>query len=198
MKEKTMIDKRTVTTDALDTLGMIITEKEGRDAIHLAVENVVAAHVLNPGDHVGFIYGGVGRCNNPVGIVDPFLKNSVEIGQRVWLIVYPREITSLRHVWTHPSFPSSELPESSQVDLKRDSERYIADFASELGCNYLELIEVVADAVGCDDIYGDSLFVGDLGGGLYENIPAEFWRHFKTITGKELPKKLPTHFSCSC
>lgn len=39
-------DKRTMTTDALETLGTIITEHEKRDAIHIAVENVVAGAKL--------------------------------------------------------------------------------------------------------------------------------------------------------
>jgi hypothetical protein len=33
-----MIEKRTVTTDALETLGTIITNAERRDAIHIAVK----------------------------------------------------------------------------------------------------------------------------------------------------------------
>lgn len=37
-----MSDKRSVATDALETLGTIIDDKQKRDAIHLAVEPVVA------------------------------------------------------------------------------------------------------------------------------------------------------------
>lgn len=87
-------DKRTVSTDALDTLGMIIGEAQARDAIHLAVEPVTAAQQLYPGQHVGFVYGGVGPCDLPIGIVDPFLPGVVHQGQRFWLVVYPRQITS--------------------------------------------------------------------------------------------------------
>lgn len=35
-------DKRSVSTDALETLGTIIDDRAGRDAIHLAVEPVHA------------------------------------------------------------------------------------------------------------------------------------------------------------
>src|SRR6266478_2836013 len=88
-------DKRTVTTDALETLGTIITEKEKRDAIHLAVEPAVAAHTLRPGEHVGFMTGDgqdgtAGICDKPLGIVDPFLKEAVKRGEHFWLVVYPR------------------------------------------------------------------------------------------------------------
>ena len=108
-----MSDKRTVSTDALETLGTIIGDGEKRDAIHLAVEPAIAAHKLLPGQDVGFISGGVGMCGKPVGIVDPFLKVPVQQGQRFWLVVYPRQITSLRHVWTHPEFPPENLAGST-------------------------------------------------------------------------------------
>lgn len=102
-------DKRTVTTDALETLGMIHFKSEGRDAIHLAVEPVTAGEFLKPGQHI-CIVDGVARAGwtkgvCPTGIVDPFLPEDVQEGQRFWLVVYPRMITSLRHVWEHPSFP---------------------------------------------------------------------------------------------
>lgn len=61
-------DKRTVATDALETLGMIITESEKRDAIHPAVEPAMAAHTLRPGEDVGFIDGGVGVCDKPAWV----------------------------------------------------------------------------------------------------------------------------------
>ncbi len=103
---------QTVGTDALATLGTIIDETCGRDAIHLAVENVKAGELLYPGQHVslanGTAFASVG--GKRVGIVDPFLPGPVGTGQRFWLVVYPRQITSLRHVWEHPDFPPSDTP----------------------------------------------------------------------------------------
>ena len=69
-----------VFTDALGTLGTIIDERAMRDAIHLAVEPVVAAAKLFPGQDVGAVEGGYGTSPNPVGIVDPFLKRPVNPG----------------------------------------------------------------------------------------------------------------------
>lgn len=103
-----MSDKRSVATDALETLGTIIGEGAGRYAIHLAVEPVIAEHRLNPGDNVGRMpNGNFGYSEQPLGIVDPFLTQSVTRGQRFWLILYPRQITSLRHGIDTSCIPTS-------------------------------------------------------------------------------------------
>ena len=105
-------DKRSVSTDALETLGTApLAETEARDAIHLAVEPVIAGEKLFPGQDIGLMhtpqgYCAVTRADKNLGIVDPFLKNPVMPGERFWLVVYPRQIRSLRHVWEHPDFPS--------------------------------------------------------------------------------------------
>lgn len=111
----TSADKRTVATDALESLGTILEGTEGRDAIHLAVEPVIAAEKMFPGHHVRLMAdgrAGGGLPKDCVGIVDPFLPRPVERGERFWLVVYPRQITSLRHVWTHPAFPEA-VPSAS-------------------------------------------------------------------------------------
>lgn len=121
-------DKRTPHTDALETLGKIHLYNEKRDAIHLGVEPVEAGEELCAGEHIylkdGVAYGVfTNRSAKPVGIVDPFLEKNVEKGQRFWLVVYPRAITSLRHVWEHPDFPTGvevnahHNPEEFQVQL---------------------------------------------------------------------------------
>ena len=104
-----MSDKRTVSTDALDTLGSIHTKTEHRDAIHLAVEQVTAGEPLSPGDHL-IVNNGYAFKTTPgdgLGIVDPFLKTEVNTGDQFWFVMYPRQVHSLRHVWTHPAFPEA-------------------------------------------------------------------------------------------
>lgn len=106
---------RTPSTDALETLGMIHFKKEHRDAIHLAVDPVMAACVLQPGQRIGirkgiaYPYGTLvdGHEIRPQGIVDPFLPGPVPEGKSFWFIMMPRMVTSLRHVWTHPDFPEA-------------------------------------------------------------------------------------------
>lgn len=100
-------DKRSVHTDALATLGKIIDETQKRDAIHLAVEPVIAGEDLKPGQHIT-VENGIARktrIGEGLGIVDPFLPKTVMQGERFWFVMYPRTIRSLRHVWSHPAFP---------------------------------------------------------------------------------------------
>ena len=116
-------DKRSPVTDALETLGMIHFKPEARDAIHLAVEPVIADSILAPGQKIGIIDGyaiptgalyntGVLDAEGKVilaeapyhGIVDPFLPGAVQVGERFWFVMAPRMVHSLRHVWEHPDF----------------------------------------------------------------------------------------------
>jgi len=79
-----------------------------RDAIHVAIAPGKASERLVPGQHIGFThptsFESFGPSDETVGIVDPFLKESVEPGERFWVFLYPGTIESLRHVWTHPEF----------------------------------------------------------------------------------------------
>lgn len=198
-----MTDKRKVTTDALETLGTIIGNSEGRDAIHLAVEPVEAGERLKRGEHVylrdGKAYGNTGATGlNLLGIVDPFIDDAVQKGQRFWLVVYPRQITSLRHVWTHPAFPDAEVSATPKCSY---SERWIRDFADRVSLHYDVLMRGAADWVrskGSDGKgWGEYLCFGGLLEGEY--VPDEFWDHYDAVTGKTTPE---THrgsfFTCSC
>lgn len=185
-------DKRTVKTDALDTLGSIIGKNEKRDAIHLAVEPVVAAEVLLPGQDVGFVEGGVGRSDKPVGIVDPFIRRSVLKGERFWLVVYPRQITSLRHVWTHPDFPEAPHVASD----KAASEAWLRDFVDKSDCPDYET--VIARAVNNSDAW-DRTYLHFQDENASGEIPPEFWVHVQVVTGRAIPTtERASHFSCSC
>ena len=196
-------DKRSVSTDALETLGTIIDEKAGRDAIHLAVEPAIAAQKLYPGQDVGFVEGGVGPCANPLGIVDPFLKAPVQQGERFWLVVYPRQITSLRHVWEHPAFPLA----SAQIEVedlrKKNSEAWLRSFChSGDAPSYEELIALACGPMDGDSDYGWSHqgeYLLARGHDAHGDIPPELWDHVENVIGKKIPsEKRATHFSCSC
>lgn len=107
-------DSRSVHTDALATLGTIIDDTQKRDAIHLAVIPMQAKGRMKPGSHID---ADGDLCTRGVGIVDPFLTAPVEKGQWFWCVIYPRVITSLRHVWTHPAFEEEQgtAPKSTRT-----------------------------------------------------------------------------------
>ena len=192
-------DKRTVHTDALATLGTLeLSPNEGRDAIHLGVEPVVAGERLKPGQHVGFLkHGTVGR-NAPtkVGIVDPFIDGPIPRGARFWLVVYPRQITSLRHVWTHPDFPHTpDLPPST-ITPKAQAEARIASWAEDIGSNFDEVMEHAGHFARFGDYWSE--------GARWEgqSVPDWFWADWAVITGEPIPDEVKQYggsfFSCSC
>lgn len=204
-------DNRSVHTDALATLGTIIGDGEARDAIHLAVEPVIAGERLRPGEHVllknGKAFGA--ELDLGLGIVDPFLGVSVEAGARFWLVVYPRRITSLRHVWEHPDFDAvSDVQQGGKViDPKTDSMAWIENYASSLsGVDYDDeyrtitagnLIEYAKTWIEPSSQWGGDYLVR---GGLLEGVSTNpnFWDHFEVVTGLKAPHERPNFFSCSC
>lgn len=74
-------------------LGQLAPAEAKRDAIHVAIIPVIAVRVLRPGEVLGS------------GIVDPFLKQPVQPGERFYLCLHPGTVTSVRHDWDHPFFP---------------------------------------------------------------------------------------------
>jgi len=209
-------DKRSVSTDALETLGTIIGPNEKRDAIHLAVDPVVASQWMEPGDHINFIRGSnrlveVVDRKDAIGIVDPFLEESVEKGERFWLVVYPRQITSLRHVWSHPAFKDEQetvavtddkaarIEFVKELDGTNVSKRWIESYADSIGLDYDELTGAARDWVESqtDGGYGEYLNRGELLDGV--SLSNEFWTHYEKVTGTKVDKKYQENFfTCSC
>jgi hypothetical protein len=192
-------DKRSVATDALETLGTIISDHEKRDAIHLAVEPVIAAHDMEPGAHIGLMPDGRASelADNKLGIVDPFLKDGVVAGERFWLVVYPRQITSLRHVWEHPAFPAS--PDVTLAPRYSESEQWIRDFADRVSLHYDVLMEGARDWIDSKKRgqWGEYLCFGGLLEGEY--VPDEFWTHYEAVTGERVEEDhRGSFFTCSC
>lgn len=208
-------DKRSVTTDALETLGTIIDGRQKRDAIHLAVEPVIAGEDFHPGTHINVI-DGVAFYASPgsgLGIVDPFLLQKVNKGERFWFVMYPRTVHSLRHVWTHPAFPdeigavTEETPAAILEARKIESENWLREFCENkdgYDCpDYETVIELISNGelreFGSEGGYStyteESLyFFGHDAHGL---IPPEFWVHAENVLGCKLDKR-PQYFSCSC
>lgn len=194
-------DRRSVATDALATLGTIIGEAEKRDAIHLAVEPVIAGEPLRPGDHIT-VTNGIAQWANPgegLGIVDPFLPSrGVGEGQRFWFVMYPRMVHSLRHVWTHPAFPDESgtpaaAPEESS-DAKAVSERWIRNFAEQLDQTYSRLMQAADLWVECGEYTYDN---NEVYKDHYDKFP-EFWTHYEIVRGAKVTADRYSFFTCSC
>ncbi len=195
-------DNRTVATDAVATIGMLIPENAGRDAIHLAVEPVVAGERLYAGQHIGFLPDGrVGTtAENLIGIVDPFLTSVVFPDSRIWLVVYPRTITSLRHVWEHPAFAPVSItlaPQDAAPSSKSASKEWMTAWAvRHMGVDYYG-----DDQVSPESSFETAIEAGrSMSVGPFESardyIDGEWWAHWEAITGEKGSRD--EYFSCAC
>lgn len=193
-------DKRKVSTDALETLGTIIGPDEKRDAIHLAVIPVQAGQWLMVGADVGIGPDGKawnGRGLKQIGIVDPFLSDGPQQGEWFWLVIYPRQITSLRHVWTHPDVrEDNTVTEALPVEPDiATSERWIREYLAneDNDCpSYERLLEAVQRN---DD--SEYLYVRDESS--HGRISPELWEHLEIVLGTHIPgDRRPQYFTCSC
>lgn len=194
-------DKRTVHTDALATLGTIIDETAKRDAIHIGVEPCIAGEVLIPGENIGIIDGKAYNSGcKLLGIADPFMKSNIKQGEMFWLLVYPRQITSLRHVWSHPDFSDSEIKEEVKESILMDkSKEWMIGWAKEHMSE-----DYYGDdnkPLGDEEAYSNAIEAGRNNHvGPYEGaedyIDNTWWDHWETITG--LKGNRDGYFSCSC
>jgi len=199
------VERRVVTTDALETLGTIHTKEEKRDAIHLAVEPVKAGEPLEPGAHVRVIDGVAKTAPRTEcqGIVNHSSVGTVRKGSSFWFVMYPGMVHSLRHVWVHPDFPDvpevsdDGEPQGTKRVAKRALDRakaFITEHADALNLSYADLMEHADEYVRSGNYY--------VGGAEAEGyvIPEEFWEHWEMITGRTVSdgRHRGNFISCSC
>lgn len=171
-------------------LGTIPEDTAQRDAIHIAVAPVVAGEKLLPGQHVGQVADGkFGVCENPIGIVDPFLMSPVEAGKRFYLCLYQNTVTGMRHHWSHPSFGA--------YDPMEESRRWLEAYAAKLKPYDVEngnAFDLLIRELKSGELFGHG---SDLHG-LYELDDAEELRfHASRYLGIPIEWGKFT-FSCSC
>lgn len=207
-----------------DQLGKLITKETFRDAIHIAIAPVTAATKLHAGQHVGLLSGGgVGPCDNPIGIIDPFLTEPVYPEQQCYILLYPNTITGMRHQWEHPSFDVKEnaAPENQAIEAKlaisytevvthptlEQSTRWLQSFADQLDIKYTTLVEAAREYIRTsdpDDGWGQCyIFQGiDTPDECY-TYREEMWKHLKYVLeddGTKVPDSVmdSSIFSCAC
>lgn len=177
-------------------IGQIITDPDlKKDAIHVAIAPCIAGEKLQPGDHVGWLDNGlIGETNKPFGIVDPYLRGPAKYGERVWVFLYPKTITNLRHDWDHPAFKPEAIKEIKEAPKLSASQQWMMRYAeNELEITYQDLMGATFDYLTTGEyLYDGPRFEG------YE-LPDGFWDHYEKITGTKVPKdKRYSFFACSC
>lgn len=193
------MSERKVSTDALETLGMIIDDTQKRDAIRLAVAPVRSVQRLMPGDHITITDGRASkaRVNEGHGIVDPFLEGPVRPGEVFWFVMYPRKVTSLRHVWSHPDFPDEADVAAPEQSTRSESETWMRAWAvrhmgeNHYGDELLSEEEAYQNAINA----GRNNHLGPYEG-ADSSINGVWWDHWEAITGAKGDRE--TYFSCSC
>lgn len=184
-----------------------------KDAIHIALMPCVAGQKLHPGDHVGLKPDGkmYRRGIKESGIVDPFLEETVETGERFWLFFYQNSITGLRHEYDHPDFPNESVEKGTEESLSYE-QKYLNKVAEKLGFSYPELREVVLTYVQGDDkisycLVSDEFEIEDgdsrleFWNGHCRPEYSEFWKCFEKVENIEIDKRLMEDawiFRCAC
>jgi hypothetical protein len=177
-------------TTANETIGKLLQGEQERDAIHIAVAPVRAAHQVSPGQRVGTDGHGLVSASEPhVGIVDPFLTKPVKAGEQCWLMLFPNTITTLRHEWVHPAFDKG-MSESEQY-LRAFADRLFSyygkpDYEREWGTPFELLISCAETGFPTDINYEADC----------QPTP-EFWHHYERYTGRKVSDK-PEYFRCAC
>lgn len=175
-----------------DKIGKLLEASQQRDAIHIAVAPAIASVKLDPGQHVG-IRGDKAIPNEGfIGIVDPFLKATVNEGQRFFIFLYPNTVMGLRHVWRHPDFDGAVA----------ESEKWLREFAESNCAGYDERFTP-------DQCYAALLKMSEEGDFCFTGQPDElyntgdqamFWHHLEVVRGAPFPSKhkADAEFRCSC
>lgn len=166
-------------------LGQLIDTNEQRDAIHIAVAPVEATEDMLPGEPIEWEIAGrmgkVVRCNmtRAIGIVDPFLRDTVHPGEHFWMFLKPGTITGLRHQWEHPAFD----------DQRGIAEFWLRDFAHRYEMDYDDMMRQVRERADYFT-FGESIEYPP------DAVVEQFRKHILIFTGVTLGPKLS--FSCAC
>lgn len=194
----------------IPNLGEFASKDAQQDAIHIAVVPMIAAGDLEPGDHVRILDGTEDMVTSAynyeseklvgaIGVVDPFLashygyQRGIQRGDRIWVLLYPNAITSLRHTWTHPAFERAKV----LAGTASESEKWLRAFADRWCMDYSSMVKYARRGDGEVVLArGRNLHnVDDLGEDL-----APFWYHMEKLTGENFDSmhRNSVIWSCMC
>ena len=179
-------------------IGKLLVGTEERDAIHIAVMPLIAAEKLTAGEHVGLTKNGQAHTQYQpfIGIVDPYLTETVEPGRTFYVFMYPNTVTGLRHHWQHPAF-------ADHIEVNEGlAKAWLQQFAAKWEFDFDHMIAVAADPDSEGrwgayiTAYGHDLHsAGELGADH-----ELFWHYMSVLTGKTFS---PEHreriaWGCTC
>ena len=172
-------------------LGSTPNETDQRDAVHVAVIPVIAGEWLAPGSQVGLTTPGnlelVGNVPNPIGVIDPFLREPIGKGERAWMLMYPGIVHPIRHEWSHPALTSAEV--------MAEAKHWLGNFAREfMDWSYEELMRNVCEHC----LTGKEFEVSESTRNSWYKVRAKFWKHYATVTGDHNEDRDSFMLYCSC
>lgn len=176
----------------INPLGKVPRITAQKDAVHIAILPAIAGEILAPGQFVKIneYNKAVFSYQDSIGVVDPFLRHAILEGNRVYILLHPNTITSLRHDWT----TAKPLP-TLHVPTTEEAKDWVAEYAqtSDIGLDYSSLMKAADDFLN----YCDYLCEGDRWEGVY--LSEDFWDYYEIITGRNVPEDdRGSFFSCSC
>ena len=187
----------------IQNIGLIHNFPLPKDAIHIAIAQVSAGESLSAGDHVGFKEGEtvVYKDTNCIGIVDPYLKDTVSKDRLFYLFLYPNTVTSLTHQWEHPSF--NRTPEKIAAARKwlddNGEDRYDDDdayvYSSKNADRFIDEFEKGSmNYYALGDDFSEKYNYNENG------FRKKFWDNLEIVTGKLATKEQrdQEYFTCSC
>jgi len=190
-------------------IGLIHSGPLAKDAIHIAIAQVSAGEKLKAGDHVGFKdnkEGIVYKDGQPIGIVDPYLKEEINKDRLFYLFLYPNTVTSLTHQWEHPAFDRSpeRIAEADKwlreqlCDYYDDGDALTADVVEGTEWNYPRILKEFKE--GDVGFYAYGTDFSEKYNYNSDGFRKKFWDNLEIVTGKTATpaQRDQDYFSCSC
>ena len=153
-----------------------------KDAVHVATVLVRAGEPLKPGTKCSMNQMGEAvasnKSNKPIGVVDPYLKKSVRIGQVFQLLLNPTVVENVQHVWDHPTnfLPTQPITHS----------KFLVEVANKLGLPINTFIDNLEELTnGKIPHYTGSLTKDELQNVMYDIDFYDVWSEWCGTTGFE-------------
>lgn len=87
-----------------------------RDALHVPVVVCQAHTAMPPGMPVGVRGSFTTFEGDPVGVADPFLRETIRAGHLVAVMLLPKSTSNVRHTWEHPGIDAPDTPMPKTVE----------------------------------------------------------------------------------